>query len=118
MLVIDDDDFVRDLITEILLPPDYEVRVTAAGGPGLQTLQREGADLVLLDVDLGAGQSGFQVCAQIMQLANPPAVIFLTSHAEEDFVRAGMEAGASAYLCKPFSPLELLGRIMEVKGLD
>ena len=114
VLAIDDDDFVRDLISEILLPPRFELRVAPSAADGLELLAQRRPDLVLLDVDLGGDENGFDVCRRIVAGEAPPPVVFLTSHEEPSFVDTGLQAGAAAYLCKPFSPLELLDRIAAV----
>lgn len=118
LLIIDDDSFVRDLVGEMLAPlPAYQVHAASSGEEGLALLASSPFDLVLLDIDLGEGrQDGFEVCAGIMASEAPPAVIFLTSHARDDFVAAGLNAGARAYLCKPFSALELFEQLEAVSG--
>ncbi|MBL4848825.1 MAG: response regulator [Planctomycetes bacterium] len=116
ILVIDDDPFVRELIAEMLSAGLHEVRVASSEEEGLRLFEEQRPDLILLDVDLGRGRSGFDVCRNLMARPDPPPVIFLTSHAEADYVREGTEAGAQGYLTKPFSPLELIEKIQAVRS--
>jgi DNA-binding response OmpR family regulator len=115
LLLIDDDEFVRDLVQEILREP-YELHVAATGEEGLEVLSQIAPRLVLLDIDLGEGMSGFDVCRAIRSQKSPPFVVFLTNHGSPDFVKEGLSLGAIAYLCKPFSALELLALLKTTLG--
>ena len=115
VLAIDDDPFVRDLVADMLAPPRFHVRVAPDGELGLAALDEDRPDLILLDVDLGHGADGFEICRQIHTRADPPPVIFLTGQSDTADHDRGYAAGAAAYLCKPFSPLQLLDTIRTLR---
>ena len=82
------------------------------GNEGLQSFNKNGADLVLLDLML-PGLSGTEVCKQIRTTSNVP-IIMLTAKDEEVDKVVGLELGADDYVTKPYSSRELLARIRAV----
>jgi two-component system, OmpR family, KDP operon response regulator KdpE len=113
ILVVDDEPRVVRLVTEILKAVGYQVVASSSGDSGLEMLALEQPDLVLLDVLLGSGPNGFEVCKRIREFSDV-AVIMLTAKAMESDVLAGFEAGADDYLTKPFSAKELVARVQAV----
>jgi two-component system KDP operon response regulator KdpE len=113
VLVVDDEPRVVRLVTEILKAVGYQVVAATSGDSGLEMLALEQPDLVLLDVLLGSGPNGFEVCKRIREFSDV-AVIMLTAKAMESDVLAGFEAGADDYLTKPFSAKELVARVQAV----
>jgi DNA-binding response OmpR family regulator len=109
VLVVDDNAFIRDLVTETLA--SFTVVQAASGPEGFAALKARSPDVVLLDVHLGGEIDGIEICRQIRAEADAPPVIFLTGAADPATVEAGYAAGACGYLTKPFSPLELLDSI-------
>jgi len=112
VLVIDDDERLRELLSEYLSARGYEV-LTASDGPGgLERLRGGAIELVVLDVMM-PGMDGFEVCRRIRRDSSVP-VIMLTARGD-DFDRiVGLELGADDYLGKPFNPRELLARMQAV----
>jgi two-component system, OmpR family, KDP operon response regulator KdpE len=113
VLVVDDEPRVVRLVTEILRAVGYQVVAASSGDSGLEALALEQPALVLLDVLLGSGPNGFEVCKRIREFSDV-AVIMLTAKAMESDVLAGFEAGADDYLTKPFSAKELVARVQAV----
>jgi len=113
VLVVDDEPRVVRLVTEILKAVGYQVVASSSGDSGLEMLVLEQPELVLLDVLLGSGPNGFEVCRRIREFSDV-AVIMLTAKAMESDVLAGFEAGADDYLTKPFSAKELVARVQAV----
>jgi two-component system KDP operon response regulator KdpE len=113
VLVVDDEPRVVRLVSEVLKAVGYQVIAAASGQAALEMLALEQPDLVLLDVLLGSGPSGYQVCRRMREFSDV-AVIMLTAKATENDVLAGFEAGADDYLTKPFSARELLARVQAV----
>jgi DNA-binding response OmpR family regulator len=113
ILVVDDEPRVVRLVTEILKAVGYQVVASSNGDSGLDMLVLEQPELVLLDVLLGNGPNGFEVCRRIREFSDV-AVILLTAKAMESDVLAGFEAGADDYLTKPFSAKELVARVQAV----
>jgi two-component system KDP operon response regulator KdpE len=113
ILVVDDEPRLVRLVSEILKAAGYRV-ISATNAKGAtEAVAVEQPDLVLLDVLLGAGPTGYDVCRSIREFSDV-AVVMLTAKATEADVLAGFEAGADDYLTKPFSAKELLARAQAV----
>ena len=112
LLVIDDDQRLRELVAEYLGGRGYAVETAADGDLGLERLRAGSIDLVVLDVML-PGKDGFEVCREIRRTSKVP-VIMLTARGDEMDRIVGLEIGADDYLAKPFNPRELLARVQAV----
>ena len=112
VLIVDDDETVRQLVDEYLGQNDFRVSGASRGADLLAALGRQVIDLVLLDLRLH-GEDGMQLLRQVRAHSQIP-VIILTGRAEEADRVMGLELGADDYLTKPFSPRELLARIRTV----
>ena len=109
ILVIDDDNALREMVGIVLEAEGYSVSNHDAGTGALETYKAENPDLVLLDVML-PGKDGIEVCQEIRAIAGVP-IIMLTAKTESEDVVRGLEAGADDYVVKPFDPVVLLARI-------
>jgi diguanylate cyclase (GGDEF)-like protein/PAS domain S-box-containing protein len=110
-LVVDDDADMRFLLDTILTAAGWEVQVVATAAQALVTCPELQPDVVLLDLNL-RGASGRDVLAQLKadpRTRNIP-VVFVTAQACGDDVVAGLDAGATDYLTKPFDPAQLVAR--------
>jgi two-component system phosphate regulon response regulator PhoB len=116
ILIVEDQDEIRELIRVTLEFDDYEIDEAPNGDIGLAKAGSFGPDLILLDVMMPGGLNGLQVCAKVK--ADPvmckAKVILLTARGQESDRQAGFNAGADEYLIKPFSPLELMKVIDKV----
>lgn len=115
ILVVEDEDDIRELIELNLSREGYQVESVASGEDALRAVSESAPDLVLLDLML-PGVDGLEVCRRIKKNAatsNIPVVI-VTAKGEEPDVVAGLELGADDYVTKPFSPRVLLARIRAV----
>ncbi len=112
LLVIDDDDELRHLLSQFLDAEDFEVTGVADGEAGLEILERESFEIVVLDIGL-PGMSGLEVLDRIRASSWVP-VIMLTASGDLDYRIRGLAAGADDYLPKPFSTEELVLRIRAV----
>ena len=109
VLVVDDDQEIRELLDEYLTKNGFEV-ITAAGGEEMKRRLAAGyPDLILLDVMM-QGDDGFTLCQYIRKSSNVP-IIMLTAVSDEMDQIIGLEIGADDYIAKPFSPRQLLARI-------
>ncbi|MBM6744909.1 response regulator transcription factor [Drancourtella massiliensis] len=108
ILMIEDDEDIREGVRILLEGEGYEVLEAKNGGEGLQLLA-EGPDLVILDIMM-PGMSGLKTCEEIRKISYVP-VLFLTAKAQESDKLIGLMAGGDDYLPKPFSYSELLGRV-------
>ena len=104
------------LVADDLVPIRQMVRITLStqGWTIVEAKNgNEALDLVLLDVDMGPGPNGFDVCRQIKadEATKDIPVVMLTAHESDSDRAIGFAAGATQYLTKPFGPLELIDTI-------
>ena len=112
ILIVDDEDHIRELLKSNLEKNGYAVYMANAGLNGLKLAREKQVDLILLDLML-PGMDGFEVCKEIRRdniISNVP-IIMLTAKSEEIDKILGLELGADDYITKPFSIRELSARI-------
>lgn len=109
ILIIDDDVFVRDIVTETMRHEGVQVVTAANGQEGLRQFYATQPDLVLLDVMM-PHMTGWEIGRQIRQLSDVPIIMLTSLSKDEDIVR-GLDYGAVDYVTKPFSPKVLAARI-------
>jgi len=112
ILVVEDEESFREGVSFILSKEGYEVIDAAEGNDAIIKFEREGADLVLLDVML-PGLSGLEVCKKLRTLTKVPIIMLTAKDTELDKV-LGLEIGADDYITKPFSSRELLARVKAI----
>lgn len=112
ILVVDDDEGLRELLVRYLADNGYEVAAVAEGGAMRHHLAIHPVDLILLDVML-PGEDGLTL-ARSLSAEGSPAIIMLSARGEEIDRIVGLEVGADDYLPKPFSHRELLARVAAV----
>ena len=105
VLAVDDDESVRNLISEYLTENGYRVTAVGSGRDMEAVMKTDAPDLVLLDVKL-PGDDGFALARHIRQSSKVP-IIMLTGQGHEVDRVLGLELGADDYQVKPFSPVEL-----------
>ncbi len=112
IVVIEDEDAIRDVIAYNLQRAGYAVEVAADGRAGIDAVAAHAPDLVVLDIMLPE-LDGLAVCRALRERDDSALVpvIMLTAKDDEDDIVAGLGAGADDYLTKPFSPRELVARI-------
>ncbi len=109
ILVVDDDDALREMVGLVLSQSGYSPVFAADGVSAVETFRAQNPDLVLLDIML-PGQSGIEVCRSIRAFSGVP-IVMLTAKGDTDDVVAGLEAGADDYVVKPHNGAELVARI-------
>jgi DNA-binding response OmpR family regulator len=112
ILVIDDEQGIRDIIKEYLVLEDFEVIEAIDGVDGLNKFKSNNITFVILDVMLPK-MDGWKVCREIRAISRVP-IIMLTARGEEYDKLFGFELGVDDYIVKPFSPKELLARIKAI----
>ena len=112
VLVVEDEESISDALSYMLRKEGFEVAVCPTGPDALDTFDRNGADLVLLDLML-PGPPGTEVCRILRKRSNVP-VIMLTAKDTEVDRAVGFGLGADDYVTKPFTWRELLTRIQVV----
>ncbi len=113
VLVVDDDDSIRDLVTTALEFVGFEVATAADGFAGLAAVPGFLPDLIVLDVMM-PGLDGLDVCRRLRADGDETPVIFLTSNDGSQDMLGGFGAGADDYLTKPFNLQVLIARIEAV----
>jgi two-component system, OmpR family, phosphate regulon response regulator OmpR len=117
VLVVDDDQRLRELVVRYLTEQGFEVRAVPDATGMDKQLARESYDLVVLDLML-PGEDGLAICRRLRgdkaSQASSPAIIMLTAKGDDVDRIVGLEMGADDYLPKPFNPRELVARINAV----
>ena len=112
VLVVDDDEHVREVVKLYLENEGFQVLQAADGEEGLRKLEEAVPDLLVLDIMLPKVE-GWEVCRQVRRTGQMP-IIMLTAKGEEFDKVLGLELGADDYLTKPFSPRELTARVKAI----
>lgn len=112
ILVVDDEEKIREMVKNYLEKEGYEVIQAADGTDALESINRDRPSLIVLDWML-PGMSGLEICRHVREKSNIP-VIMLTAKTEEVDKLLGLELGADDYITKPFSLRELAARIKVV----
>ncbi|RBM17488.1 DNA-binding response regulator [Prauserella sp. PE36] len=112
VLVVDDDENVRDVVRRYLEIAGFRVELAGDGERALELFAWHRPDLVVLDVMM-PGTSGLEVCRRLRESSEVP-VVMLTALGEEENRIAGLQLGADDYVTKPFSPRELALRVASV----
>jgi two-component system, OmpR family, phosphate regulon response regulator PhoB len=107
ILVVEDHPTVREVLRTLLGMEDFEVAVAPNGEAGLALADILQPDVVILDVMM-PGLNGYEVCRAIKARSEDTRIVMVTARSSEEDERTGREAGADAYLRKPFSPLDIL----------
>jgi DNA-binding response OmpR family regulator len=109
ILVVDDDDQIRQPVRLYLERDGYRVEEAATGPATLQAAGGATFDLILLDVML-PGIDGLEVCRRLREVSDTPIMLLTARSGDSDKV-VGLDLGADDYVVKPFSPRELMARI-------
>jgi two-component system response regulator RegX3 len=112
ILVVDDEDAIRDAVSYALRSEGYDVGDRATGEAALDAARDERWDLLVLDVML-PGVSGVEVCRRLRGESDVPILLLTARDAEVDRV-LGLETGADDYVTKPFSMAELVSRVRAI----
>ena len=112
ILIIEDNEDIRENVAEILTLSDYKVLTAANGKEGIEAAQKHKPDLIICDIMMPGvdGYGVLHVLHKTPETQNIP-FIFLTSKSERSDFRAAMELGADDYITKPFAGNELLNAI-------
>jgi two-component system response regulator BaeR len=112
ILIVEDEHDLASIIADYVVAAGYRADVVADGDAALARIRRGAPDLVVLDLML-PGTGGLAVCREVRAFSDVP-VIMVTAKVEEIDRLLGLETGADDYLCKPFSPRELVARIKAI----
>ena len=113
LLVADDLVPIRQMVRITLSTQGWTILEAKNGTEALELARTQKPSLILLDVDMGPGPNGFEVCKTLKADASTKDIPIgmLTAHESESDRAIGFAAGATQYLTKPFGPLELIDTI-------
>jgi two-component system response regulator BaeR len=112
ILLVEDEINIAKIVREYLLKEGFEVLHEASGLKALEMINAQAFDLLLLDLML-PGLSGLEICKAVRQHSAVP-IIMITARVDEIDRLIGLEMGADDYICKPFSPREVVARVKAV----
>jgi two-component system OmpR family response regulator len=114
LLIVDDDQEIRELLKEYLTRAGFEVTTACDGVDMYQQMTQVSPDLIILDIMM-PGDDGFSLCQQLRRKSQVPIMMLTAASDEADRV-IGLELGADDYIAKPFSPRELMAKRSGTSG--
>jgi DNA-binding response OmpR family regulator len=114
ILVVDDESALRETLRQFFTRAGHRVVAVPDGRTALDLASTTPFDVLLLDVALGGGPDGYDVCRELRERRNVVPIIMLTALDSEADAVLGLEAGADDYITKPFGLAELRSRIRAV----
>ncbi len=112
ILIVEDEPKLAELLADYLKASHFDTFILADGREVVSWVRERNPDLILLDLML-PGVGGMDICREIRQFSGVP-VIIVTARVEEIDRLLGLELGADDYICKPFSPREVVARVRAV----
>lgn len=112
ILIVEDELDLAEIIADYLRKAGMEAEILSEGTHAVETILAKQPDLVVLDIML-PGKDGLDICREVRAKSDVP-IIMETAKVEEIDRLLGLELGADDYLCKPFSPRELVARIKAI----
>ena len=112
VLVVDDEELIRQVLREYLLLEDYQVCEASDGVQAIEVVKKEDIDFIIMDIMMPK-MDGYQAVKEIKKIKKIP-VLLLSARAEEIDKLLGFEIGVDDYVTKPFSPKEVMARIKAI----
>ncbi|MES9859132.1 MAG: response regulator [Sedimenticola sp.] len=112
VLIVEDEVGLAELLQDYLRSAGYTTQMLHEGGSVVEWFRQHSPDLVLLDLML-PGKDGMEICKEIRNFSHTP-IIMTTARVEELDRLLGLELGADDYICKPYSPREVVARVKAV----
>jgi len=112
IIIVEDEKKIADLLRDYLVGAGFKVTVLDRGGEVVGLVRKNPPALILLDIML-PDLNGTDICREIRKISNVP-IIMLTARVDEVDRLIGLELGADDYICKPFSPREVVARIKAI----
>jgi DNA-binding response OmpR family regulator len=119
ILIVDDSDSIRGMIRTLVAARGHEVEAVSTGVKGIDAALAERPDAILLDVHLPGAFDGIEVCRRLRAAESTRSVpiIVISAMADDASKTRALEAGASAYYTKPFSPTALLKELESIASV-
>lgn len=112
ILIVEDTRELAQLLYDYLVHAGFSPHCLYEGGEAVDWVRQNGPDLILLDLML-PGRDGIDICREIRSFSQVP-IIMVTARVEEQARLTGLDLGADDYICKPFSPREVIARVKAV----
>lgn len=112
ILIVEDEEYIAEVLIAYCQNSGFEVTHLSSGAEVVATVKLQTFDLMLLDLML-PDMDGIEICKQVRQFSQLP-IIMVTAKSEEIDRLIGLELGADDYICKPFSPREVIARVKTV----
>ncbi|NKB37131.1 MAG: response regulator [Gammaproteobacteria bacterium] len=112
ILIVEDEPELAGILRDYLQQSDYQVQIIDNGNAAMEHIEKNAPALILLDLML-PGKDGMTICREVRGFSHVP-IIMLTARVEEIDRLLGLELGADDYICKPFSPREVVARVKAV----
>jgi len=117
VLLVEDDDKVRELLREVLGTQGFEVLEAADGPAALERLAEAGDDIDLLLVDVVMpGIDGFTLSVHVCERVPDVAVIYISGYTDNDQLRESVQTANAQFLQKPFTPVQLIEKVRQLLG--
>jgi DNA-binding response OmpR family regulator len=118
ILVVEDSDSIRSMIRTFMTARGHEVEAVSTGVRGIDAALSHRPDVILLDLHLPGTFDGLEVCRRMREadLTRDVPIIVISALADDGIKARAVEAGATAYYTKPFSPTALLKELESVSG--
>ena len=117
ILIVEDEVHLAELMQDYLLREDYQVKMLHTGTGVVDYVNKHDVDLILLDLML-PGVDGLDICKSVRSFSQVP-IIMTTARVDEIDRIIGLEIGADDYVCKPYSPRELVARVkVQLRRID
>ncbi|MFT6050546.1 MAG: two-component system response regulator BaeR [Halioglobus sp.] len=113
VLVVEDEPKIAQLLVDYLQRDGFKVKVLAEGTDAVEIIRAHEPAFLILDLML-PGKDGLTICREVRQFSNVPIMI-LTAKVDEIDRLIGLELGADDYVCKPFSPREIVARVRAIQ---
>ena len=120
ILVIDDQEEVRELVEAALRDGGFEIFKAFGGREGIQIAKNTRPDIIILDIMMPGGMDGYEVCKILKSDSTTKkiTIIFLTAKGQEVDKEKGVAVGGNGFFTKPFSPLKLIEKIENIFGQE
>ena len=112
IFIVEDEQKIAELLRDYLVNANYQVTILNEGTRAVEFIEQAKPDCVILDLML-PGKDGLEICRELRQTSQIP-IVMITARVDEIDRLLGLELGADDYICKPFSPREVVVRIRNI----
>ena len=112
IFIVEDEQKIAELLRDYLVNANYQVTILKEGTRAVELIEQAKPDCVILDLML-PGKDGLEICRELCQKSQIP-IVMITARVDEIDRLLGLELGADDYICKPFSPREVVVRIRNI----